>query len=159
NLVSLGGNGGLPSGLGITTSNRLFTPRAGIAYRLSDKFVIRTGYGMNIDPQPFLGWGRAQWPDAITGTFDGINSFVPFDTWQQGIRPVVGPPAGTAKVIADPNASITFFPNFVRRTKFQTWNFTVEGRLAANTVASVAYVGSETSNLRTSYNINFALPG
>ena len=159
NIVSLGGNGGLPSGLGIDTSNRLFTPRLGIAYRLTDRFVIRTGYGMNIDPQPFLGWNRAQWPDAITGTFDGINSFVPFDTWQQGIPPVFGPPAGTAKVVADPAATINFFPDFVRRPKIQTWNFTLEGRVTNNTVVSAAYVGSEVSNLRASRNINYALPG
>jgi len=160
NLVSLGGNGGLPSGLGIGVSKKLFTPRLGIAYRLSEKFVIRTGYGINIDPTPFLGWNRAQWPDAITGDFVGPNTFVPFDTLQQGIPPFGGPPAGTPTVTMDPKASVTYFPgDLVRRSYIQSWNFTVEGRLSPTMVASIGYVGTGQAHLRTSVQKNYARPG
>jgi len=159
NLVYLGGNGNNPSGLGITTSHKLFTPRVGIAYRLNDKTVIRTGYGINIDPQPFLGWNRAQWPDAITGTFTGPNSFTPFDTWQEGIPPIVGPPAGAPTAVADPKASITFFPKTVVRTYFQSWNFFVERQLPSEIVFALGYVGTESTHVRGSIEENFALPG
>src|SRR5262249_25869972 len=52
NLVSVGGLAGLPKDLGITTSHKLFAPRIGIAYRLNNTSVIRTGYGLSYDPMP-----------------------------------------------------------------------------------------------------------
>jgi hypothetical protein len=159
NLVYLGGNGNNPSGLGITTSNRLFTPRVGIAYRVRNDLVIRTGYGINIDPQPFLGWNRSQWPAAITGTFTGPNTFVPFDSFEQGIPPIFGPPAGSPTAVADPKASITYFPKTVVRTYFQSWNFSVEGRLPHDTILSVGYVGTESTHLRGTLQENAASPG
>ncbi len=159
NLVSLGGNGRNPSGLGITTSNRLFTPRVGIAYRLKNNLVIRSGYGINIDPQPLLGWNRAQWPSSITGFFEGPNSFTPFNYFHQGIPQILGPPAGAEFAVADPRANITWFPDFVRRMYIQSWNFTVEGRLPGNTVTSIAYVGTEQTRLRASVDQNVARPG
>jgi hypothetical protein len=159
-LVTMGGNGNNPSGLGVGTSNKLFTPRVGIAYRLRNNVVIRTGYGVNIDPQPFLGWNNAQWPSSITGTFNPPNTFTPFGTWQQGIPDILAPPAGTPFARSDPRANITYFPgDTVRRSYIQSWNFSVEGRLPAGIVSSLGYVGTQQTHLRTSTEANYALPG
>jgi hypothetical protein len=46
NQVFLGGRGDVPQDVGVTVSHKLFAPRLGIAYRLNDKTVIRTGYGL-----------------------------------------------------------------------------------------------------------------
>ena len=43
NQVFLGGRGNVPTDVGITVSHKLFSPRVGIAYRLSEKTVVRTG--------------------------------------------------------------------------------------------------------------------
>jgi len=160
-LVSLGGNGGNPTGLGIGTSNRLFTPRLGLAYRVANNIVIRTGYGINIVPKIFLGFNNAQWPSSITGEFlPPSGSYSYFGTWQQGIPPILAPPAGTAFAKSDPRANITYFPNdTVRRTYIQSWNFTVEGRMPGDVVASVGYVGTQQTHLRTNIEANYALPG
>ncbi|MBS1835504.1 MAG: TonB-dependent receptor, partial [Acidobacteria bacterium] len=53
NQVFMGGRGNVPVSNGMTTSKRLFAPRVGIAYRLNDKTVLRTGYGISYDPLPF----------------------------------------------------------------------------------------------------------
>jgi hypothetical protein len=159
-LVALGGIGGNPSGLGIGTSNRLFTPRVGIAYRIRNNIVIRSGYGINIEPTAFLGFSNAQWPSSITGQFDAPNSFSYFGTWQQGIPPIVGPPAGTPFAKSDPRANITYFPSdTVRRTYIQSWNFSVERRLPGDIVASLGYIGTQQTHLRTTIETNYALPG
>src|SRR2546430_4812939 len=50
NIVTLGGVNGIPKGVGVSTSHKLFAPRAGIAYRLRAKTVIRTGYGVDLMP-------------------------------------------------------------------------------------------------------------
>src|SRR6185503_7723779 len=52
NLVSLGGVGAIPKGLGISTSKTMFAPRVGLAYRLGDRTVIRSGYGITYNPMP-----------------------------------------------------------------------------------------------------------
>jgi hypothetical protein len=159
-LVALGGNGKNPSGLGIGTSNRLFTPRLGLAYRVTNNIVVRTGYGINIVPTAFLGFSNAQWPSSITGQFDAPNSFSYFGTWQQGIPAILAPPAGTPFAKSDPRANVTYFPSdTVRRTYIQSWNFSVEGRLPGDAVASVGYVGTQQTHLRTSMETNYALPG
>ena len=159
-LVALGGNGNNPSGLGIGTSNKLFTPRLGIAYRVKNNVVVRTGYGINIVPTAFLGFSNAQWPSSITGQFDPPNSFSYFGTWQTGIPPILAPPAGTAFAKTDPRANVTFFPgDTVRRTYIQSWNFSVEGRLPGDVVTSIGYVGSQQTHLRTTIETNYALPG
>src|SRR6516164_5119480 len=41
NIVTLGGVNGIPKGVGISTSHKLFAPRLGFAYRLGTKTVIR----------------------------------------------------------------------------------------------------------------------
>ena len=48
--VLIGGEGGAPWDTGATASKKGFAPRIGLAYRLGTKTVIRTGYGITIDP-------------------------------------------------------------------------------------------------------------
>ena len=57
----------MPEDVGITVSHKLFAPRAGIAYRLDDKTVIRTGYGLNYDPLAFSRPLRGLYPLTING--------------------------------------------------------------------------------------------
>src|SRR5438876_610311 len=46
NNVLLGGIGGNPSHVGVTTSKKLFAPRVGLAYKIRDNTVVRTGFGL-----------------------------------------------------------------------------------------------------------------
>src|SRR5262249_4441931 len=51
NTVYLGGINGVSNG--IRVSKRLFAPRVGFAWRVADKWVVRSGYGITYDPMPF----------------------------------------------------------------------------------------------------------
>ena len=48
----IGGKGNMPEDVGIKVSKTLFAPRLGFAYRINDKTVFRSGYGMTYDPIP-----------------------------------------------------------------------------------------------------------
>ena len=48
--VEIGGIMGNPKNGGVDTGHGLFAPRLGIAYRLNNKTVIRTGVGITVDP-------------------------------------------------------------------------------------------------------------
>ena len=69
----LGGVGGVPSNAYMTTGPGQLEPRVGIAYRLTDKTVIRTGYGMSSDPYAlnYMAW---VYPAVISQQISGTNS-------------------------------------------------------------------------------------
>ena len=52
NSLVIAGVGNNPSNLGLQTNYHDFAPRIGIAYRLNEKTVIRTGFGISYSPVP-----------------------------------------------------------------------------------------------------------
>ncbi len=84
NLVYLGGRGNVPQDVGVTVSHKLFAPRLGIAYRLNDKTVIRTGYGLNFDPLPFARPLRGFYPLTVNFNFVSPNGYAPVGTLAKG---------------------------------------------------------------------------
>ncbi len=134
---------------------RLFSPRAGAAYRLTDKMVVRGAYGISYPPTTLAQDGpnlspinaastqvsntfRVQTgsPDSILATVDnpfpyGIN---------QPPRRNVDPSFFYGKLIIakDPGR----FPPYV-----QQWNAAVERQLGKDSSVSVAYAGSHGENL------------
>src|SRR5437763_16579669 len=75
--VLLGGIGGNPEHLGVTTSKKLFAPRIGLAYQVSDNMVVRGGFGITIDPLPLARPLRGFYPFTVGSNFAGVNSFAP----------------------------------------------------------------------------------
>jgi len=144
----------------VTVSHKLFAPRVGIAYRMGDKTVIRTGYGINYDPLPFSRPLRGFYPLTVNFNFQSTNSYVPVGTLEQGIPPVTGPDLSTGRVtlpgVADMRSP---YPGEIHRGYIQSWNFTVEHRLPFSMVASVAYVGTQTTHQLADLDINSGFPG
>ena len=160
NIVTLGGAGGLPKGLGVTTSHKMFSPRLGLAYRLNNTTVIRAGYGITRDPMPLSRPLRGFYPLTVGETFSQANSFVPYDTMAQGIPPVVGPDESTGKVPLPLAADMRFITDgHLRRGYIQSWNFIIERELPWRMVASAGYVGTSTVDSFADWNGNAAAPG
>lgn len=160
NNVYLGGRGNVPENVGITVSHKLFAPRAGIAYRLDDKTVIRTGYGLNEDPLAFSRPLRGWYPLTINGDTKSVNSYGYASTLAAGIPPVALPDLSTGIVPLDPTASERSpWGGEIHRGYVQSWNFTVERKLPLDLVTSVAYVGQHSTHLFADQNINTGYPG
>jgi outer membrane receptor protein involved in Fe transport len=160
NNVYLGGRGNVPEDVGITVSHKLFAPRAGIAYRLGDKTVIRSGYGLNYDPLPFSRPLRGFYPLTINADFTSPNSYSYASTLAAGIPPFSGPDLSTGIVRLPGNASERSpWGGELHRGYVQSWNFTVERRLPLDLVASVGYVGQHSVHLLADRDINFGSPG
>jgi len=157
NTMTVGGLGGVPRNNGLSVSNTLFSPRLGLAYRLDDKTVIRTGYGLNFDPLPWSRPLRGQYPLVVTFDFQPDNSFEQFRTLEQGIPPVVGPDLNNQPIDVPLRASLrTPYPNSkINRGYIQSWNFTVERRLPADIVTSVGYVGTASIGMFADRDINY----
>ncbi len=145
NIVSLGGAGGLPKDLGITVSHKMISPRIGLAYRLNDSTVLRTGYGITRDPLPLSRPLRGFYPLTVGDTFTQTNTYTPYDTLAEGIPPVVGPNESTGKVELPPSADMRFITDgHLRRGYIQSWNFIIEKQLPWKFVTSIGYVGTDT---------------
>jgi hypothetical protein len=160
NLVSVGGLGGVPKGLGISTSHKLFAPRFGLAYRLNHSTVIRTGYGITYDPMPLARPLRGFFPLTFAATFNSPNSFQPEGTLAQGIPDIVLPDLSSGKVPLPSTAAMRFISgDELHRGYVQSWNFFVEKQLPGQIVTSVGYVGTQTVRGFGDLEINAAAPG
>jgi hypothetical protein len=159
NLVYLGGRGNVPRDVGVSVSKKLFAPRVGIAYRLTEKTVIRTGYGLNYDPLPFSRPLRGFYPLTVNFAFNAPNGFTMVRPLDQGIPPVVGPDLSTGIVELPPVADMRSpYAGEIHRGYIQSWNFTVERRLPGQTVLSVGYVGTQTTHQLADRDINAGFP-
>ncbi len=160
NLVYLGGRGTVPKDVGVTVSHKLFAPTLGIAYRLNDKTVIRTGYGLNFDPLPFSRPLRGFYPLTINNSYQPDNGFATARTLAQGI-PAPDLPDLTSGIVTLPKTADMRSPyaGQIHRGYTQSWNFTVERRLPQDILASVAYVGTASVHLLADRDINAGSPG
>ena len=160
NLVYMGGRGSVPKDVGITVSHTMFAPTLGIAWRLDDKTVIRTGYGINYDPLPFSRPLRGFYPLTINNSYQPVNGFAYSRTLAQGI-PAPDLPDISSGIVPLPNTADMRSPyaGQIHRGYTQSWNFTMERRLPQDILASVAYVGTSSVHLLADYDINAGSPG
>jgi hypothetical protein len=160
NNVLIGGRGGNPSNMGILSSKRLFAPRVGLAYRLGSATVIRSGYGISIDPSTISGAIQRPYPVVVGQQFTGPSSYIPFASLSQGIPLFSGPDVSSGVTPLPPTAQTqTQGAGLFPRGYIQSWNFIVERKLPADLVASVGYVGTHTVRQIVFWDINAGVPG
>jgi outer membrane receptor protein involved in Fe transport len=163
NIVYLGGLGGTPRNVGITVSKKLFAPRFGFAYRATDAWVVRAGYGISYDPLPFSRPLRGLYPATLTGYWaPDDRSYGFYNNIAQGIPDVPTPDItkGTLTLPVDQDMGPRSpWGGQLHRGYIQSWNFTVERRLPKDIIATVAYVGTRTIHQLMDRNINTVGPG
>jgi len=155
NIVTLGGRGNVPRNNGFTVGQLNFAPRIGIAYRLNDNTVIRTGYGINYSPLPWSRPLRGFYPVVVNFAFDAPDANSSIRSFAQGIPPVTGPDLSSGAVtlpgVADMRSPVS---GQITRGYTQSWNFTIERKLPGQFLGSVAYVGTQSVHLMADRDIN-----
>lgn len=159
NLVYLGGVGSVPQSNGMSTSKGLLAPRLGIAWRLGDKTVLRSGYGITFNPMVLSRPLRGLYPATIASNWVAPTQFGYFGTLENGI-PDVPTPDVSSGIIELP-ATVNMGPRSpyegeLHRGYIQSWNLTLERRLPAEFIGSVAYVGNQTVRQFLDRDINAA---
>src|SRR5947207_11859848 len=170
--VLLGGVGGNPDHLGVTTSKKLFAPRVGLAYQVSENTVVRSGFGITVDPLPLARPLRGFYPFTVGSNFSGVNSFAPALSFSPlATPPVSGPvPVGLPPIccpdISQPAIHLpaqalerSVGPGELKRGYIESWNLMVERKLPADFLVSVGYVGTQTVHQYGDLNVNASLPG
>ena len=174
--VLLGGIGGNPNNLGVTTSKKLFAPRVGLAYQVSDNMVVRSGFGITVDPLPLARPLRGFYPFTVGSNFSGVDSFAPAGTFSPLTTPIVLPPgapplpvgippiccpdisSGTIRLPAQA-LERSVGPGELKRGYIESWNLIVERRLPGGFLGSVGYVGTQTVHQFGDLDVNASQPG
>jgi len=170
--VLLGGVGGNPDHLGVTTSKKLFAPRVGLAYQVSENTVVRSGFGITVDPLPLARPLRGFYPFTVGSNFSGVNSFAPALSFSPFATPLksgsvpVGLPPICCPDISQPAIHLpaqalerSVGPGELKRGYIESWNLIVEHKLPSNFLVSVGYVGTQTVHQFGDLDVNSAPAG
>jgi len=141
-------------------SKKPFAPRIGFAYRLTDKTVVRGGYGIFFDASETREIDNSgdQYPFVVRANFDATtNAALPKLTDNMFV-PV------TLHVVSPATDGGNFFAVIIsekpRNPYVQQWSLSVQRQLAPNTTLEANYVGNKGTHLLNRTNINqpFAAP-
>jgi hypothetical protein len=166
NTLVVGGVGGNPNNGGLANHLGYLAPRFGLAYRLTDKTVIRTGIGVSYTPfedntyinnnYPTKGnIGAIQGASAYTApTYNG--SLLNFESGLPVPAPVPIPSNGIYSVAAlgFNGSTEAFFPTNYKNPHIIAWNFSIQQSLPYHFTMDLAYVGNHGVDMGASENIN-----
>jgi hypothetical protein len=153
--VTVCGAGGVPTDCGISVSHKLFAPSFGIAYRPTEKFVIRTGYALS-PYQEQMGMPSMQaFPGEMQLDEIAPNPYSSIGHLTSGL-PIIQPPASTNSVfpILPATGNLTGLnvnKNFTRGY-YQSYNFTIQREFGYGLLASVGYVGTHAVKIQLGSN-------
>jgi len=129
-----------------------FSPRIGFAYRLGDKTVIRSGYGLYFFNEQGTG-GSARlfinYPFALS-LADNCTNITPCLKTADGIAAAQNPANLPTAV---------YIPTKAQNSSMQQWNATLERQLTNSMVVRASYVGSRGNHLYIALNEDIATPG
>ena len=134
-----------------------FMPRLGIAYQITPKTILRTGYGMFFET---IGSNRSssiqtgftqRTPVTITQnnglTFIGSTA----DPFPFGLQEPLGAKGGLATALGQ---SLSFYPLQRLQPYAQRWSFGIQRQFPGEVVVDVAWVGNRGTRLAVSREIN-----
>lgn len=168
NNVIAGGISGNPTDTGEQIGWGRIVPRAGLAYRISDKTVIRAGGGQTVDPENFRTlrdtYGAVTALN-VTGTsaYNTANCLQAQDAQnyvggcsQVGIPEIATPDFSSGFLTLPTNQSTNTVPKNFRRGYINTWNLAIQQDLGAGFIMNIGYVGTSAVRITASVNINAA---
>ncbi|MGH9665375.1 MAG: TonB-dependent receptor domain-containing protein, partial [Bryobacteraceae bacterium] len=140
NTLIIAGVGGNPSNLGMVNRYNYFAPRLGVAYRITDKTVIRSGFGISYTPFPDNSYAY-NYPIRANNAFNpAITTYGPavlpdgqVATFQRGFPAPINIPIPSNGIIpssAVPVAQTYYAMNLNFKNPYvESWNFAVQRAL------------------------------
>jgi len=135
------------------TAMRNFAPRIGLAWKATDRIVIRSAYGISYYPNGGLGGGN------VTTQSAGFSASTSFISPDAGLHPAFvmdqgypqnypHPPVIDAGLNVGQGAAL-WWDNAALPMYKQDWNFTTQTQLTSSLVLDVGYVGSKSTRLNS----------
>jgi len=159
NLMEIGGIGSVPKDLGISMQKDLFAPRIGAAYRLSDKAVVRGGFGITNDPYSLSRSMRTNHPVLLNMIEESSSSLTWVRPVEEGISEIPDVNLGNGVIPVPGTVTVITLPNAFKRGRVWSWNATFEKELIWGFVGGAAYVGTRQVNQLGQIEQNYATIG
>jgi hypothetical protein len=173
--ILIGGQGGVPWDTGASANKKNFAPRIGIAYRLGEKMVIRSGYGITVDPDNMRNQRNA-FPSVINQDFSPQNTYqfvtsipgvaqaslrtgIPAPTYPDISTGTIKPSTTPSLTTYLPSTGTVTFPKDLNRGYIESWNFFIQRAFSQTLQAEVGYVGTHAVHTMLGVNINGSAPG
>ncbi len=165
--VLVAGVGSVSSSMNVQPYNRGFSPRLGLAYQVSDRTVIRAGYGSSFTPAG-LGAVFGQAPDydppvILPQQLVANTSYSSvYDLYTGPPVPTVPAAAASGRFPLPDGISVYYFfeaPNTFHVPSVQFWNAAIQRQLTSTISIDAAYVGNVGRHIFVNANINQAVPG
>lgn len=143
NTVLICGQGQVSGNCGVDISKTRFSPRLGLAWRPTDTFVIRAGFGITNDPYEGLELLRNNYPIMEPFGIQTPNSFTVATSLAQGLPSISAPTIPDTGILPIPgNIGFEGYPKKLDRGYIESWNFTLQKELGWGFTGQAAYVGT-----------------
>ena len=175
--VLVGGEGGVPWDTGASANKKNFAPRFGAAYRLGAKTVVRSGYGITVDPDNMRNQRNA-FPAIINQDYTPANTYqfvnyagvansdgasqvtladgVPLPSFPNVAAGTFTPSKTASASTYLPGAIGATFPADMNRGYYEAWNLFVQREITPSTVFQIGYAGTHGVHTIQAVNINGA---
>jgi len=155
NSLKVGGFGSIPKNLGIDGSGG-FVPRIGLAYRLNDKTVVRSGFGISY---LFRDTSQYNFPSSQASELNAPNAYQPAGSMVTGFPAPILLPIPSDGIIrnAPLNLSYGVTPQDLVHGRIQSWNFAIQRQLPLAFTIEAAYVGNHGVGYPTVLQLNRGL--
>lgn len=139
----------------VATDKNNFMPRVGFAYKLNEKTVVRSGYGVFFMLFEPLGDAEFLIGNPTNAFGVGLSS--------SATTPAVllnsGPPDGSLTLEKATGLTFVSYERRPNQSYAQQWNFNIQRELANNWLWEIGYSGSKGTHLVSRYDDNFSPPG
>ncbi len=154
NEMIICGVGGNPKDCGTNVGGPFFSPRLGLAYRLGDKTVIRSGFGLNWDPWNLARPLRTNYP--ILAAFNLAPPALGWaTTLSQGLPTLPEPQIGQNGRIAIPtNYAVNTTGDEFKRSYILNYNLMIQRELGGGFIGQIGYVASRAVRVSGRFNAN-----
>jgi hypothetical protein len=151
--VLVGGVGGVPTSTGVDVGAGQLAPRLGIAWRMTNKTVLRAGFGITIDPNSFR-YVRDAYPAVISLQMTAPTTYQAAGSLRTGLTEVVGPDLSQGMIDLPKDVGDTTFPQKYERGYIKSANVTVQRDIGWGFIGQAAYVMSRAVRQTALININ-----
>jgi hypothetical protein len=148
--VELGGVGGNPQDAGVDVGWGFIAPRLGVAYRINDKTVVRSGGGITSDPDSFR-FLRDSYPATLIASYNApAFGQISVDTGNgsaamplsYGIPAAMSPTITNGFTSLPVGGSTTTVAKDFHRGYIESWNLFLQRDMGLGLVANIGYVGT-----------------